>query len=97
MNRWSQRKSSLSFKQRQKIMERMAVLPKHRGKGYGSRLVRHAIDQAHESGAFSVGIGIIAADTGLKGFYKALGFEEEEETKTFPHLPFAVTFMRYLL
>ena len=73
-------------------MERLAVLPQHRSQGYGTRLVRHAISQARDLGVSTVGIGIIAADTGLKDFYKALGFEEGA-TKTFPHLPFEVTFL----
>ena len=73
-------------------LERLAVLPHHRGKGYGTRLARYAMDQAKAMGASSVGIGIIAADTGLKDFYKALGFVAGE-TKTFPHLPFEVAFM----
>ena len=77
-------------------MERLAVLPHHRGLGYGTRLARHAISQARKLGASSVGIGIIAADTGLKNFYRALGFEEGE-TRTFPHLPFAVAFLKVML
>lgn len=77
-------------------LERLAVLPPHRGQGYGTRLVRHAINQAREVGASAVGIGIIAADTGLKDFYTALGFEEGE-TKTFAHLPFAVVFLKILV
>jgi len=77
-------------------MERLGVLPPHRGQGYGTRLVRHTISQARESGASTMGIGIIAADTGLKDFYKALGFEEGE-TKTFHHLPFAVAFLKLLV
>ncbi len=77
-------------------MERLAVLPQHRGQGYGTRLARHALSQASELGASTVGIGIIAADAGLKDFYKALGFEEGE-TKTFPHLPFAVAFLNVLV
>ena len=77
-------------------MERLAVLPHHRGLGYGTRLASHAISQARKIGASSVGIGIIAADTGLKNFYRALGFEEGE-TKTFPHLPFAVAFLKVML
>ena len=72
------------------------MLPHHRGKRYGTRLARYAMDQAKAMGASSVGIGIIAADTGLKNFYKALGFEEGE-TKTFPHLPFEVKFMKVML
>jgi len=77
-------------------MERLAVLPHHRGLGYGNRLARHAISQARKLGASSVGIGIIAADAGLKNFYRALGFEEGE-TRTFPHLPFAVAFLKVML
>lgn len=75
-------------------MERLAVLKAQRGKGYGTRLVRHALNQAREVGAANMDVGIIAADTGLKNFYNTLGFKEGG-TKTFPHLPFNVTFMRY--
>lgn len=77
-------------------MERLSVLPEQRGKGYGTRLARHAMTQAGKMGASSVGIGIIAADTGLKRFYADLGFDTGE-TKTFDHLPFKVTFMHISL
>ncbi len=77
-------------------MERLSVLPDCRGKGYGSRLARYAMDQAKAMGATTVGVGIIATDTGLKDFYMALGFEAGE-TKTFPHLPFAVAFLNALV
>ena len=74
-------------------MERLAVLPEHRTDGCGTRLARHAIEQARAWGAASVGIGIIAADQRLQRFYESLGFEAGE-TKTFAHLPFEVAFMR---
>jgi len=77
-------------------MERLAVLPQHRGKGYGTLLAQHAIERARSLGAERVGIGIIAADTGLKGFYASLGFEAGE-VKNFDHLPFEVAFMRLSL
>ncbi|BBO68682.1 hypothetical protein DSCA_26120 [Desulfosarcina alkanivorans] len=77
-------------------MERLAVSPEHRGCGYGTRLARHAVSRAKKMGAAYVGIGIIAADTGLKNFYEALGFEAGE-TKTFAHLPFEVAFMTILV
>jgi GNAT superfamily N-acetyltransferase len=77
-------------------MERLAILPDHRGQGYGTRLAVYAMDQARDLCASTVGIGIIAADTGLKDFYKALGFKEGK-TKTFPHLPFAVAFLNVLV
>jgi GNAT superfamily N-acetyltransferase len=73
-------------------MERLAVLPDHRGNGYGTRLARWALHRAGDLGAANVGIGIIAADAGLKRFYESLGFEAGE-TKTFAHLPFEVAFM----
>ena len=73
-------------------MERLAVLPAHRGKGYGTRLARQAIQQARALGAAQVGIGIMAVDAGLQRFYNALGFEAGA-TKTFAHLPFEVMFM----
>ena len=78
------------------VGERLAVLPEHRGNGYGTRLAGHAINVARAMGATTVGIGIIAADTGLKAFYRALGFNEGE-TKIFPHLPFAVALMNILV
>ena len=52
--------------------------------------------QAKGLGAAKVGIGIIAADAGLKGFYASLGFAAGE-IKTFEHLPFAVAFMSIAL
>jgi GNAT superfamily N-acetyltransferase len=73
-------------------LERLAVLPEHRNRGYGTRLAHHALNQARELGASTMGIGIIAADNGLKNFYMDLGFEAGA-TKTFSHLPFEVAFM----
>ena len=77
-------------------MERLAVLPEFRTIGCGTRLARHAIEQAKALGATNVGIGIIAADAGLKRFYETLGFQAGE-VKTFDHLPFEVAFMRLSL
>ena len=77
-------------------MERLAVLPQHRGKGHGCRLAQHTLEQARQLGVSTVGIGIIAADKGLRRFYESLGFEAGE-SKTFPHLPFEVLFMRAAL
>lgn len=73
-------------------LERIGVLPQFRNRGYGNHLAFHALNQARELGASTMGIGIIAADTSLKAFYEALGFEAGE-TKSFPHLPFEVAFM----
>lgn len=73
-------------------LERLAVLPEHRGRGCGKILVGHIFDKAAESGSQRVEIGIIAADTTLRNWYGKFGFVLKG-TKTFDHLPFVVAFM----
>ena len=73
-------------------LERLAVLPEHRKKGYGRMLVEHIFDRAAETGSQLVEIGIIARDTKLRKWYGKFGFVLKS-TKTFDHLPFVVAFM----
>jgi N-acetylglutamate synthase-like GNAT family acetyltransferase len=73
-------------------LERLAVLPRERKKGLGSQLVEHAFHTARGRGSKKISIGIIAAQTELKQWYRKFGFAEGE-TKEFSHLPFRVTFM----
>jgi len=68
-------------------LERLAVLPDQRRRGFGTALV-------YLLGVNYVSIGIIAEQTELKNWYKKLGFVEGE-SKEFSHLPFRVTFMSY--
>jgi len=75
-------------------LERLAVLPDQRRRGFGKALVEHALSEAKLFGVHYVSIGIIAEQTELKNWYKRLGFVEGE-SKEFPHLPFRVTFMSY--
>ena len=75
-------------------LERLAVLPSQRRRGFGKALVEHALSEARLLGVNYVSIGIIAEQTELKDWYKKLGFVEGE-SKEFPHLPFRVTFMSY--
>ena len=75
-------------------LERLAVLPDYRRRGFGKALVEHVLSEAKLLGAHCVSIGIIAEHTELKEWYKELGFVEGE-TKEFPHLPFRVTVMPY--
>ena len=77
-------------------LERLAVLPPQRNKGYGQQLVRHVLGTAREQGAKTVSIGIIAKQTELKQWYQNIGFIEGE-TKEFNHLPFQVCFLTYAL
>lgn len=75
-------------------LERLSVLPEMRGKHFGIKLARHALECAAAKGAGKVGIGIIAEQTELKDWYKKLGFKEMQ-TKSFSHLPFNVCLMEY--
>lgn len=75
-------------------LERLAVLPDQRRRGFGKALVNRALSEAELLGVHCMSIGIIAEHTELKDWYKRLGFVEGE-SKEFPHLPFRVTFMSY--
>jgi diamine N-acetyltransferase len=77
-------------------LERLAVLPNQRRRGFGKALVAHVLSQAKSLGTHHVNIGIIAEHTELKNWYKEIGFVEGE-TKEFSHLPFHATFMSYEL
>jgi GNAT superfamily N-acetyltransferase len=77
-------------------LERLAVLPDHRRKGFGKMLVDYVFDRARESGIKRISIGIIAEQTDLELWYRKIGFLEGD-TKVFEHLPFLVTFMMYHL
>lgn len=75
-------------------LERLAVLPQKRKRGFGGALVNHIFNTAKKSGAHKVSIGIISAQTELKRWYEKIGFIETH-TKKFEHLPFVVSFMSY--
>jgi diamine N-acetyltransferase len=78
------------------FLERLAVLPQSRGKGFGQSLVYHVFGEAKKQGFNSVSIAIIAEYCELKNWYQRFGFTEKE-TKTFPHLPFKVMFLNHEL
>lgn len=73
-------------------LERLAVLPEHRNKGFGKALVKHLFDQVGKIGIRRVEIGTISKHTKLKKWYRQFGFVEKG-TKKFDHLPFVVAFM----
>jgi N-acetylglutamate synthase-like GNAT family acetyltransferase len=75
-------------------LERLAVPPGHRRRGFGKALVEHVLSEAKRLGVNYVSIGIIADHTELKDWYKRLGFIEGE-SREFPNLPFGVTSMSY--
>jgi diamine N-acetyltransferase len=75
-------------------LNRLSVLPKHRKRGVGTRLVEHLIQYAEAQAVQTISIGVIAQHLELQRWYRALGFENGE-SKEFPHLPFAVQYMSY--
>jgi len=77
-------------------LERLAVLPPQRQRGFGRALVDYVLAEAKRLGAHRVSIGIIAGQTELKSWYQKIGFVETE-TKEFAHLPFRVTLMSYVI
>ena len=77
-------------------LERLAVPPAFRNRGFGTALTRHVMAEAQTLGAKQLEIAIIAGQTELKNWYIKLGFMEIR-TARFDHLPFEVLFLKYNL
>ena len=77
-------------------LNRLSVLPAHRRKGTGTRLVQHIVEHARSLSVQTISIGVIGEHTDLQRWYNKLGFKDGE-TKRFPHLPFSVKYMSYAL
>ena len=73
-------------------IEKLAVLPANRHRGYGTKLMGFAFDYIRENNGKKISIGIINEHTVLKSWYIKLSFREVT-TEKFPHLPFTVCFM----
>ena len=73
-------------------MDKLAVLPEYRHKGYGRKLVEFVLDEVKKYKGEKVALGMIDESAVLKNWYRQLGFEEVG-TKNFEHLPFTVCFM----
>jgi len=73
-------------------LERLAVLPACRRRGYGEALVEKVEEEARAAGALRLESGIISAQQDLRDWYTKRGFGEKGK-KDFDHLPFEVTFM----
>lgn len=74
-------------------LERLAVLPGYRHRGYGRSLLDFAFQYVKDAGGSAISIGIINENSVLKCWYQGYGFVETG-TKTFAHLPFTVCFMK---
>ena len=77
-------------------IEKLAVLPEYRHKGYGGKLLGMTEDYVKNAGGEKLSIGIINEHTVLKKWYETKGFKETVVMK-FEHLPFTVCFMEKTL
>lgn len=77
-------------------LEKLAVLPEHRHKGYGRQLISYSEEKVSQLGGTAIAIGIIEENTRLKDWYTQNGFVHTG-TRTFSHLPFTVGFMEMKL
>ena len=73
-------------------IEKLAVLPEYRHKGYGGELMEFVSDYVKKADGKALSIGIINEHTLLKKWYEVKGFKETTVMK-FEHLPFTVCFM----
>ena len=73
-------------------LERLAVLPEYRHKGYGRLLMDYAFEIVKKNDCEKISIGIINENVRLKNWYVDYGFKELE-IKQYPHLPFDVCFL----
>jgi ribosomal protein S18 acetylase RimI-like enzyme len=73
-------------------MEKLAVLPEYRHRGFGKRLMDFVFDYVRGENSATISIGIIDESKVLKNWYRDYGFVETG-TRRFEHLPFVVCFM----
>jgi ribosomal protein S18 acetylase RimI-like enzyme len=81
-------------KTKQKLfhMEKLAVLPKYRHKGYGKKIIDYVFKYVKRMGGEKVDIGIINENHILKNWYVEYGFIEKT-IKHYEHLCFEVCLM----
>lgn len=54
----------------------VAVLPEHRGKGFGSALMQHAATLAHRAGCRELSLIVAGGNVGAVRLYRGLGYRE---------------------
>jgi len=73
-------------------IERLAVAPDERHRGYGGQLLSFAMENSRASGGKTASIGLIDSNQILKEWYQSKGFAQHD-CRSIPHLPFRVCFM----
>jgi predicted N-acetyltransferase YhbS len=72
---------------------RLAVLPEHRGFGYGRELMRHAESELVNAGMVVAEVSVVARFERLRSYYEALGYLLNDSHRV-AGLPFDLLFMR---
>jgi ribosomal protein S18 acetylase RimI-like enzyme len=73
-------------------VERLAVAPEQRHRGYGDKLLAFAMEKIHESGGTTASIGLMDNNARLKEWYLSKGFVQHD-CRRIGSLPFKVCFM----
>jgi diamine N-acetyltransferase len=73
-------------------IERLAVAPEKRHRGYGGQLLSFAVEQIRDSGGTTASVGLMDNNDRLKEWYRSNGFAQHD-CRRFEHLPFKVCFM----
>lgn len=73
-------------------LEKLAVAPWSRNRGYGGALVAHAVEEVRRAGGGTISIGAMYENRKLVRWYERQGFSITG-TRKFAHLPFVVCFM----
>jgi len=73
-------------------IERLAVSPADRNRGYGERLLAFALERIRDRGGTEASLGLIDDNVQLKRWYASRGFVQRERRRV-AHLPFKVCYM----
>lgn len=73
-------------------IERLAVIPEHRGHKYGQVLLRFAEAELYGTGCTKINLTIVARFLRLRAYYENLGYSHYQ-TKLVPSLPFEVAYL----
>jgi ribosomal protein S18 acetylase RimI-like enzyme len=73
-------------------IERLAVDPQKRHRGYGGQLLSFALERIRENGATTASIGLMDNNDRLKKWYSSKGFVQHD-CRRVEHLPFKVCYM----
>jgi ribosomal protein S18 acetylase RimI-like enzyme len=73
-------------------IERLAVAPEERHRGYGDKLLALAMEKIQESGGTTASIGLMDNNATLKEWYQSKGFAQHD-CRRVGTLPFKVCYM----